>query len=68
MNRFTDLRRRDEPAPAFGEDAPRGWRSEAFAEDLDDLLPAPAAPERVAGPPGTPGLHAVMAALMPTAA
>ena len=55
----TPDRRRDEPAPAWGDEPPAWVRSEAFAEDLDGLIPClvglgaadtiPAAPARVGG-------------------
>jgi hypothetical protein len=44
MSPNTDPRRRTETPPAFGDAFPAGLRSEAFAEDLADLLvPAPSA-------------------------
>ena len=43
MSPTPDLRRRPETPPAFGDAFPAGLRSEAFAEDVADLLvPAPA--------------------------
>ncbi len=52
MSPLTDLRRRPEAPPAFVDTEPACHRSEAFAEDLGELLlPPPQAPRPAAAPP-----------------